>query len=320
MAMNPGKLINRYNFTQLFSRAWSKAMNPSTVVSGFHSTGVCPFDRHAIKLPNVDEEEEEEDSDDLSEETGVPYIPLFSPAPKKRQSQVTSPPSPLSSMYSPAGIVFTQDEMEHFKLRWDSGYHLKRDQRYNQWVKIYHPDHSMCLRRDHDSIPPFPGYASATPPVTQSSSVSSGGENPTSILSSLLVLPDAPSKIRKEKKGGVARVLTSKENLELLETKEQEKREKEEEKKKRKEIRERKAQEKKEKEKQRKEKRECKAREQQEKQQKKIQGRKARKKEELQQEQKQENEEMREKPPKEPAHTLEMHVQVPGNQAWCCNI
>ena len=27
MAMNPGKLINRYNFTQLFSRAWSRAMN-----------------------------------------------------------------------------------------------------------------------------------------------------------------------------------------------------------------------------------------------------------------------------------------------------
>ena len=37
-----------------------------------------------------------------------------------------------------------------------------------------------------------------------------------------------PPKIRKEKKGGIARVLTSKENLELLETKEREKREKEE--------------------------------------------------------------------------------------------
>lgn len=78
--------------------------------------------------------------------------------------------------------------MEHFKLRWDSGNHLKHDQRYNQWVELYHPDHSMCLRRDHDSFPPIPGYSSATLPVTQSSSVSSGGENPTSIRSSLLVL------------------------------------------------------------------------------------------------------------------------------------
>ena len=319
MVNNPGKLINRYNFNQLFSRAWSKAMNPSTVISGFRSTGVCPFDKHAIKLPNVDEEEEE-DLDDLSEETGLAFIPLLSPAPRKRHSQVTSPPrfsSPLSLMYSPAGMVFTKDEMEHFKLRWDSGYHLKHDQRYNQWVEIYHPDHSMRPRRDdHESFPPFPGYSSETPPVAQSSPVSSEGENPTSILSSLLVLPDAPSKIRKEKKGGIARVLTSKENLELLETKEREKREKEEEKKKRKEIRERKAQERKEKEKQQKEKRECKAREKEEreKQQKKIQGRKARKKEESQQDQKLENEEMRAKPPEEPVHTSKMHVQVPGNQ------
>ena len=61
MAMNPGKLVNRYNFTELFSRAWTRAMSPSNVVSGFRSTGVCPFDSYAIKVPGFEEEGEEEE-------------------------------------------------------------------------------------------------------------------------------------------------------------------------------------------------------------------------------------------------------------------
>lgn len=59
MAMNPGKKINRYNFTQIFARAWGKAMTPSNIASGFRTTGVCPFNRKAIKIPGVDDVAEE---------------------------------------------------------------------------------------------------------------------------------------------------------------------------------------------------------------------------------------------------------------------
>lgn len=59
MVMNPGKKINRYNFTQIFARAWGKAMTPSNIASGFRTTGVCPFNRKAIKIPGVDDVAEE---------------------------------------------------------------------------------------------------------------------------------------------------------------------------------------------------------------------------------------------------------------------
>ena len=76
---NPGKVVNRYNFTQLFSRAWARAMNPDNIKSGFHVTGIYPFNRNAIKLPVS-----EEKKSDLAAESGLAYVPLFSPAPSKR--------------------------------------------------------------------------------------------------------------------------------------------------------------------------------------------------------------------------------------------
>ena len=58
--MNPGKVVNHYNFTQLFSRAWTQAMSPSNIMSGFRCTGICPFDRSAIKVPGFEMSSEDE--------------------------------------------------------------------------------------------------------------------------------------------------------------------------------------------------------------------------------------------------------------------
>ena len=57
-------------------------MTPSNVVPGFRSTGVCPFERRAIKVARYEEHDEEED---LSEQTGRKYIPLLSPAPNRER-------------------------------------------------------------------------------------------------------------------------------------------------------------------------------------------------------------------------------------------
>ena len=50
MSKNPCKVVNQYNFMEIFSKAWYGAMTIPNVLSAFHTTGVFPFNRHAIKL------------------------------------------------------------------------------------------------------------------------------------------------------------------------------------------------------------------------------------------------------------------------------
>jgi hypothetical protein len=39
---NPGKVITRYQFSQLFGQTWLKAMTPCNIIKGFEVTGVYP--------------------------------------------------------------------------------------------------------------------------------------------------------------------------------------------------------------------------------------------------------------------------------------
>ena len=44
---NPCKVVTQYNFMSIFSQVWYHAM---TIVSTFRTTGVCPLNRHAVKV------------------------------------------------------------------------------------------------------------------------------------------------------------------------------------------------------------------------------------------------------------------------------
>ena len=162
--------------------------------------------------------------------------------------------------------------MQRFKVQWDNGYDLKHDQWYNQWLEIHYPNYRICSKSGSSDQTEAPS-STQSPPLSGSNTPSKP-----SVLSSLLVVPDAPARIGKKRAGGVARVLTSKENLELLEVKEKKKLELEKQKQQRKEARERKAQEREEQKQLRKEEQERKAREKEE---------EKREKERLQQEKKQ---------------------------------
>lgn len=50
-------MVTKLQFSQLFSKAWVKAINPETIVSGFRKTGVCPLNKDAIHIatpPSLD--------------------------------------------------------------------------------------------------------------------------------------------------------------------------------------------------------------------------------------------------------------------------
>ena len=44
---HPGRVVTRYKFSQMFHKAWVRAMTIVNVTSGFQATGVYPFSRTA---------------------------------------------------------------------------------------------------------------------------------------------------------------------------------------------------------------------------------------------------------------------------------
>ena len=125
MTSNPGVFVSRYNFSKLFSAAWMKAMTIANITGGFKTTGVFPLNRNAIKLP-------ESVMEKLPEQSGLKFIPLYSPANPKK-----SVPD------------FSEGEMKTFPVRYENGYDL-HDERYDVWLRKYHPE-DLSLDGSSDS-------------------------------------------------------------------------------------------------------------------------------------------------------------------------
>ena len=75
---NPGRVVTLYEFSYLFSKAWFKALTMENIVAGFRVTGVCPFDRSVACCD--DDTFSSFAATSLPQRTGLPYIPLYSPA------------------------------------------------------------------------------------------------------------------------------------------------------------------------------------------------------------------------------------------------
>ena len=64
---SPGKVITKFNFSDLFAKAWLKTCTPATICSGFRKAGVIPFNPNALlKLTPENVTENVSASGDLS--------------------------------------------------------------------------------------------------------------------------------------------------------------------------------------------------------------------------------------------------------------
>ena len=73
---NPGRVVSRFEFSKLFSKAWFEAMTPANIIASFRCTGVCPFSHRAVP-----EQYTAFQPDLLVKKTGLKYIPMHSPSP-----------------------------------------------------------------------------------------------------------------------------------------------------------------------------------------------------------------------------------------------
>lgn len=136
---------------------------------------------------------------------------------------------------------FTQSELSLFERKYEDECDLHSNPRYKQWVQAYHPRSRSTQGRN-------PGSSSLQPSKAASKTVSS--KTPphysSAILARVLKHPTPTIKIPASRPKSSGRVLTSEENLRILEEKERKKQEEAEMKKKKKEEREERARQKRE--------------------------------------------------------------------------
>lgn len=109
MSKNPGQVVNRYNFSRLFSSAWFESMTAKNIISGFRTTGIFPVNRDAITLPG-------QKARSLAERTGLSYIPVLTPSKKVKK------------------MAFSQEEIECYEFHLENNLHLD-EQRYQLWLQ-----------------------------------------------------------------------------------------------------------------------------------------------------------------------------------------
>ena len=159
MSTNPGKIVTLYQFSSLFREAWHKAMMPATIMSGFKAAGVFPLDRKAIKIPGEVSTTTNTPTAVLARREGIRYMPFMSSTQKKQlaglhdhEDQQLQKPRNWEEdtaecedsiegdiTYSP-NPIFSDEEEARFSRRYENGYDLKHDKRYNLWLAQHHPD------------------------------------------------------------------------------------------------------------------------------------------------------------------------------------
>ena len=133
MRKHPGKVVTRYQFSQLFGQAWMKAMIPANIIAGFNVTGVFPVDRFKI-LPKTPTK-----APSICERTGLKFIPLFTPI--HRRSVCLQPSPSLSPLFineisynEEDEPLFPDEEVMLYTKRMQEGYDITTDERYNNWL------------------------------------------------------------------------------------------------------------------------------------------------------------------------------------------
>lgn len=107
-----GKVIRKHQFSHLLLEAWMKTMLPPTIISGFRTSGVYPFNPSAVLgcYPDTD------------------------------TSGTSTHPSENIPDSSPRQHTFTVEQIELFERRYKEGFNLNNDADYVSKLEIHHPE------------------------------------------------------------------------------------------------------------------------------------------------------------------------------------
>ena len=143
MFKNPGKVVSKFQFSKLFSGAWSKGMTISNITMGFHNTGIYPFNRDALlrKLPTPPEVYAS-DTSSSDDEDEVPNDLSGDPIAAQCESSQSTDNTHSHNDFLP---VFAPERIELFETRLENGFDVYEDSDYVSWLQFYHPESAPAL-------------------------------------------------------------------------------------------------------------------------------------------------------------------------------
>ncbi len=125
-----GKAITRFNFSQLFSKAWLKTCLPEIICNGFERAGIIPFNPEVLlkRCPGnegtVEIRRKTINYQDDSESIDIDKSESSSPCVENSNSE---PPS------------FSPEKEDLYQHRFEEGYDLHDDE-YSLWLRVNHPE------------------------------------------------------------------------------------------------------------------------------------------------------------------------------------
>jgi hypothetical protein len=149
---NPGRIVTKFNFCGLFSKAWYQAVTPSNIIAGFHKAGVYPYNPCAVAITEQAGLSSSSDSANKGPSSGVVEGPSTTPTPGPSNSatsfspnlssvapSVAPGPSNKEAMLRP-GPSFTLEQSRRYQTRYEEGYDVGGDVDYINWLKLNHPE------------------------------------------------------------------------------------------------------------------------------------------------------------------------------------
>ena len=112
---NPGRVVNRFQFSSLFAKAWMRGMTPANVISGYKACGIYPY--------NPDE-----------------VLKQFEGLPSSQPSLALPSSQPFLHDSTAIRSEFSDQQIELFETRYSEGYDIFEDEEYVLWLKSYHPE------------------------------------------------------------------------------------------------------------------------------------------------------------------------------------
>ena len=221
MGSHPGRIVTIYQFSQLFATAWRQAMTPSTIVAGFKTTGVFPINRRAVVLPGEVLNSSSTPTAVVAKKRGILYMPFYPASPAESGSVSPNQPSSDQTVDEPdsdhldsvdqsvdepdsdSTDQFTSAERECYERRYEEGYDLTQDDRYNQWLRVHYADNVRVQLFKDPNLSTGTLQGQQASPSDVESDATSPPPSVRSKLSSFLPVPTVPQKKTTQKPTGV---------------------------------------------------------------------------------------------------------------------
>ena len=107
---NPGKVVTKYVFAEVFREAWISAIRMSTIINGFRESGICPLNPQAIPESKL-----------------APSLPYSPTETQPKNSEANRKLHDLEEMMKPSTALFN--------TRYEEGYDIE-DEFYSIWSKL----------------------------------------------------------------------------------------------------------------------------------------------------------------------------------------